>query len=218
MNSSIILLSGGLDSAAHLAIAAEKDLPALALTVNYGQRAAQREIQSAQKLCHFYGVNHQVLDLPWLGALGGSSLTDISKTIPGIEKSQLDEKSIIENTARAVWVPNRNGVLIHIAAAIAEQQSVSTVLVGFNAEEAATFPDNSEEYMNAVNQALFFSTANQVQVKSYTVRWNKKQIVAELKKLRSPFPFDLVWSCYEGREQACRVCESCQRLARALQS
>jgi 7-cyano-7-deazaguanine synthase len=218
MNSSIILLSGGLDSAANLAIAAEKDLPTLALTVNYGQRAAQREIQSAQKLCHFYGVNHQVLDLPWLGALGGSSLTDISKTIPGIEKSQLDEKSIIENTARAVWVPNRNGVLIHIAAAIAEQQSVSTVLVGFNAEEAATFPDNSEEYMNAVNQALFFSTANQVQVKSYTVRWNKKQIVAELKKLRRSFPFDLVWSCYEGREPACRVCESCQRLARALQS
>ena len=218
MKNSILLLSGGLDSAANLALATETKRPLLALTINYGQRAAVREIESAQKLCQYYHVKHQVIQIPWLGAIGGSSLTDSSRSVPGIEKNQLDDRATTETTAKAVWVPNRNGIFIHIAAALAERQGAEQVLVGFNAEEAATFPDNSMNYIRAVNQALHYSTANHVQAFSYTVEWNKNQIVAELKKLKMRFPFELIWSCYEGREQACQKCESCQRLARALSS
>ncbi len=215
---SVLLLSGGLDSAANLAIAAETSSPLAAITLDYGQRAAAREIQSARLLCDYYRVQHQVIEIPWLGALGGSSLTDTHQEIPGILSHQLEDQPITKQTARAVWVPNRNGIFIHIAAAIAERQGADHVIVGFNVEEAATFPDNSQAYLQAVNQALSFSTANQVEVFSYTVAWNKNRIVSELKKLKTPFPFQLIWSCYEGREQACQVCESCQRLARALKS
>ncbi len=212
----IILLSGGLDSAANLAFAAEYETPVLAITLDYGQRAVAQELRAARQFCEYYGVTHRIIEIPWLGALGGSSLTDLSQKIPGIQSHQLEDSPITEHTARAVWVPNRNGIFIHVAAAFAERQDANRVIVGFNAEEAATFPDNSLNYLESVNQALFYSTSNHVKAFSYTAEWNKNRIVTELRRLKTPFPFQMIWSCYEGREQACETCESCQRLARAL--
>ncbi len=215
---SVILLSGGLDSAANLAFAAQNASPTLAITLHYGQKAAKREIQASRQLCSYYKIPHSVIDLPWLGGLGGSSLTDLNQKIPEIQDHQLEDPSTTKQTARAVWVPNRNGIFIHLAAAYAESQKADQVIVGFNAEEAATFPDNSLDYIDSLNRALSFSTSNHVKVFSYTVEWNKTQIVSELKRLRTPFPFEMVWSCYEGNERACQICESCKRLARALRS
>jgi 7-cyano-7-deazaguanine synthase len=214
--SSIILLSGGLDSAANLAFCHDRDLPMLAMTIRYGQRAADREVQAARALCEYYGVEHQTVDLSWLGALGGSSLTEASKAVPELRTSELDDLSVIQDTAKSVWVPNRNGVLINVAAAWAERKGASRVVVGFNREEATTFPDNSVEFLSRSTRGLELSTANHVEVYCYTAEWDKREIVGELEKLSKPFPFDKVWSCYHGFETACGHCESCQRLARAL--
>src|SRR4051812_4862982 len=71
---SVVLLSGGLDSSANLALCREKDHPVLALTVRYGQRAQDREVQAARALSQFYDVKHEVVDIPWLGSWGGSAL------------------------------------------------------------------------------------------------------------------------------------------------
>jgi 7-cyano-7-deazaguanine synthase len=214
--SSVILLSGGLDSAANLAFCREHDEPVLALTIRYGQRAAEREVRAARELCEIYGVEHQILDLGWLGALGGSSLTDGSQKVPELKTTQLDDLSVIRDTAKSVWVPNRNGVLINVAAAWAERRRAKRVVVGFNREEATTFPDNSVEFLNRATRALELSTANQVEVFCYTAHWDKREIVRELEKLSRPFPFEKIWSCYTGDEKACGRCESCQRLSRAL--
>ena len=61
-----------------------------------------------------------------------------------------------------MWVPNRNGVFIAIAAAFAESLGADLVVTGFNAEEAATFPDNSAAFAAAATESLRFSTANGV--------------------------------------------------------
>jgi 7-cyano-7-deazaguanine synthase len=214
---SVILLSGGLDSAANLAICEQRDLPRLALTADYGQRAAAREIEAAKALCVYYGVGHRALDLRWLGQLGGSSLTDHGRDVPDIQSTQLDDGAITATTARAVWVPNRNGVLLNVAAAFAEREGAARVLVGFNREEAATFPDNSQEYLELATASLRLSTANHVAIHSYTTGLDKREIVGELRRLKAkPFPFDLVWSCYHGGERPCGRCESCQRFQRAV--
>jgi 7-cyano-7-deazaguanine synthase len=213
---SIVLLSGGLDSAANLAFCREYDEPVLAITVRYGQRAQNKEVQAAKALCEAFGVQHHVLDLTWLGALGGSSLTSTGDAVPTIQTDQLDDRVVTEKSAKSVWVPNRNGILINAAAAFAERAGAERVVVGFNSEEAATFPDNSEEFLKRSTRSLEYSTANQVQVFCYTTDKNKKQIVAELRQLKKPFPFDLIWSCYHGGEKPCGTCESCRRLARAL--
>jgi 7-cyano-7-deazaguanine synthase len=212
---SVVLLSGGLDSAANLALCCLRDRAVLTLTVDYGQRAARREIAAARSLAEYYGVRHEVLDLRWLGALGGSALTEEALAVPRLATSELDTMPVITESARAVWVPNRNGVLINAAAAHAERLGARRVVVGFNREEAATFPDNSSAYVLAASRALGYSTANGVEVHCYTAELDKTEIVAELRKLPRAFPFDQLWSCYHGGATACGQCESCRRFNRA---
>ncbi|MBC7691628.1 MAG: 7-cyano-7-deazaguanine synthase QueC [Methylotenera sp.] len=212
---SVVLLSGGLDSSANLALCAERDEPVLALTCAYGQRAQVKEIHAAQKLSRYYGVRHEVIQIPWLGVMGGSSLTDSNQSVPELATDQLDRLDVTQKSAKSVWVPNRNGILINIAAAFAEKEGALRVLVGFNREEAMTFPDNSAEFLKRASSALEYSTANHVEVHSYTTELDKTEIVQALKKLSKPFPFDLVWSCYLGGEAMCGHCESCQRYKRA---
>lgn len=216
MKTALLLLSGGLDSAAHLSLAQAPDSPVViraTLTVNYGQRAAQREIAAARALSEKFGLPHTVLDLRWLGALGGSALTDSSMEMPDLATASLDDLTAAAATARQVWVPNRNGVLAEAAAAIAETRGLQMVLLGFNREEAMTFPDNSRGYMEALGQALQFSTQGRVEVGSLTVDLTKQQIVARIEELGA-FPWELLWSCYEGGAEPCGHCESCRRLAR----
>jgi len=213
----VVLLSGGLDSAANLAFCLEKDEVVLAVTVDYGQKASVKEIEASKKFCEYYNVTHKVIDLKWLGQLGQSALTKTSKFIPKAEEKFLDSKIEADKLARSVWVPNRNGVLIQLAAAYAEDVGSKRVVVGFNYEEAQTFPDNSMEFISVTNRALAYSTSNQVEVFSFTENLNKKEIVVKLKKkIKRPFPFEYVWSCYDGKDYACGVCESCLRLKRAM--
>ena len=212
---SLILLSGGLDSTANLAFARHFDEPVLALTIDYGQKAARREIESASFFAKLYGVPHRVLDLKWLGDLGGSALTEGARAIPSLQRSELDHLPTTQKTAASVWVPNRNGLFINVAAAIAESRGIQQVVVGFNREEAATFPDNSSQFLGVSTLALKYSTRNGVKVISYTEMMVKTEIVEALKGLPEPFPFDRVWYCYAGGEAPCRACESCKRFGRA---
>ena len=201
----VALLSGGLDSTVAFAIRARDTV--LALTIDYGQRAARREIASARRSAARYRVPHRVLDLPWLA---GGALTDRSKRLP---RPDLERSGETKKSAEAVWVPNRNGVMIAAAAALAEVLGASRVVVGFNREEAATFADNSARFLEAANRALRFSTRNGVRVESPTLKWDKRRIVKE--GLRIGAPLHLVWPCYEGGRAWCRRCESCLRSLRA---
>jgi 7-cyano-7-deazaguanine synthase len=215
---SVVLLSGGLDSSANLALAMERDTVVLALHMDYGQRAAPAEWRASQKLCEYYGVKLERITVPWLGALGGSSLTDRSKDVPELKREELDAEAKTRESAKSVWVPNRNGVFIQIAAAYAERFRARRVLVGFNREEAATFPDNSEEFLRRSTHALAYSTMNGVEVHSYTSVMDKVEICTALKGLKRPFPHQWVWSCYHAGETPCGRCESCGRHDRALEA
>ena len=212
---SLILLSGGLDSSANLAFADHFDTPVLALTIDYGQRAVEPEIKASKKLADYYGVPHQVLDLKWLGQLGGSALTSKSIDVPKMDSGKLDDLKTANETAKQVWVPNRNGLFINAAAAIAEVNGAQQIIVGFNKEEAATFPDNSSQFLGVANLSLRYSTRTGVKVACYTDMMVKTEIVQAVRNLPKPFPMDFVWSCYHGGEKMCGECESCKRFIRA---
>lgn len=210
----VCLLSGGLDSAVNLAYALREMEVVLCLTADYGQLAARQEIRAARRLARHYRVRHQVVRLPFLARIDQSALTG-KRELPLLEGSELADAGVTRETARAVWVPNRNGLLINVAACYAEVLGATRVVVGFNREEAATFPDNSEGFLNAVNRALACSTSNGVQVVSFTLRLTKEDIVRLGNRLGVPWAF--VWSCYRGEERPCGRCESCRRLERAFQ-
>jgi len=210
----IVLLSGGLDSALNLAIAAQEKKVRLALTIHYGQRAYSQEKKAAQVLAAFYGVEWRELSLPFLGELSSSSLTRKNQALPEFSLEQLDSSEYTVSSMQSVWVPNRNGIFLNIAALFAEALGEKKILVGFNQEEASTFPDNTKEFLDASTKALHYSTMNHVEVSSYTLAWDKTRIMKEA--LEIGLPLDLVWSCYEEGPKRCWKCESCKRMERAL--
>lgn len=214
MKKSLVLLSSGLDSTVNLFEAKSRSEVVLALTFDYGQRAANREAEQAAKLASYVGVPHKVLALPWFTEFTKTSLINRATEVPTESAVSIDDFEASTRTAKAVWVPNRNGIFLNIAAAFAEGLGADWVIPGFNAEEAVTFPDNTEEFLQAATRSLSYSTSNHVEVKCFTTALNKTEIVRRGKELG--VPFDMVWPCYLGESKPCGQCESCQRFRRAL--
>jgi 7-cyano-7-deazaguanine synthase len=210
----VVLLSGGLDSAFNLWRAPRECDVVLAVTFDYGQRAAQSEISAGRKLCERLGVPHKVVELPWFKDFTRTSLINTQAQVPVGRDIEIDHFETSAKSAKAVWVPNRNGIFINIAAAYAEGLGAEVLLAGFNAEEAATFPDNSLDFVYASTQSLRYSTANHVRVHSYCINLTKTQIVREA--LRMELPLEHVWPCYFSGDEWCGQCESCQRFSRAV--
>jgi 7-cyano-7-deazaguanine synthase len=213
---SVILLSGGMDSAVNLYEAHSKGSILLALTFNYGQRAASREMQSSRALAKNLQVPHEVVELPFFKNWGHSSLTNPRQKLPLQGEVAIDDLEISRQTAKSVWVPNRNGIFLNIAAGFAEALGAQAIVPGFNLEEASTFPDNSFEFMGAMTRSLSFSTANQVEVQCFTVNMNKTEIVRRGEQLK--VPWREIWPCYQAGERWCGQCESCQRARRAFEA
>lgn len=215
--SAISLLSSGLDSVAALTLAKEQMDIELALTFDYGQRSSQREIEYSKVICSHFGIEHKVITINWLGEITNTSLVNRDVDVPELTLEEISDSAdpeITKESAKSVWVPNRNGVMINIAASFAESLGCEYVIVGFNGEEAATFPDNSFEYVQAMNNCLSYSTRNGVKVLAPLIEFNKNGIVREA--LRSGAPIEWSWSCYHGADAPCGVCESCVRRARGF--
>ncbi len=210
----VVMLSGGLDSAVNLLMALRYGLVELAITVDYGQRSAARELAKARELTRATDIDHLTVDARWLGEMAPACCAlfpggpDLPEMTPGEVAQEASEE-----TAARVWVPNRNGLLANIGACVAEARGANQVIFGFNREEAATFADNSGSFVHALNQALEFSTLNGVRVASFTVNMRKAEIVEAALDLG--LDWGHIWSCYNGAEEMCGRCESCARLARA---
>lgn len=185
----VALLSGGLDSVVSMLLASKEVEIVLAITVDYGQRAAKQEIAASQRIAHDMGIPHKVICLPFMMELN----SDLLK--PG--------NSCIVNP----WVPNRNGLLISLAACLAENLGAQMVICGFNREEAAIFPDNSSSFIEAVNSALSYSTRNHVFAKSFVQNMTKEDIVRQA--LLLDVNLDSLWSCYQDGDEPCGECPSC---------
>ena len=211
MAKTVVLLSGGLDSTVNTALAVRQGGGILlAITCDYGQRCAEMEIASAQAISRHYGIEHKIVPIRWLGELAATPLTRADMPVPRPE-----EEGFASADAK-VWIPNRNGVLLNIAAAHAEALGAERVITGFNAEEAQSFPDNSMDYVVAVNGAFQYSCRTRVQVMSYTVRLDKRRIMLLAK--RHDVPLHLSWWCYEKGAKACWRCGSCLRFRRAAEA
>lgn len=210
MPKAIVLLSGGLDSATATAQAIADGYTPIALSFRYGQRH-ERELQAAQVISqHFKLSQHFVIDVN-LAQWGGSALTDTAIDLP--------TEGIQSDAIPTTYVPGRNTVFIAIALSLAEAQNAEAIYLGINAVDYSGYPDCRPDYLAAFQNLAQLSSKVGLEGKAPKlvaplVMDSKTDIVK--RALALGVPIDKTWSCYQGGEFPCGVCDSCRIRDRAL--
>lgn len=206
--SSVILVSGGLDSAVLLAKLVSERRRVLALGVDYGQRH-RREIDSARAICAHYGVEYRVADLRAITEFfGKNGLTDHSVSV--------SEGAYNEEGIKTTVVPARNLLLISVAAAWAISEKCETVAYAAHSGDHAIYPDCREEFAEKLDATLRLADWHAVRLERPFVAMSKAEIVALGAKLGVPFA--LTWSCYNGGSEHCGKCATCIERAAAFRA
>ncbi|MDW7775720.1 MAG: 7-cyano-7-deazaguanine synthase QueC [Methanosarcinales archaeon] len=212
MTGAVTLLSSGLDSTVAFKQALDTFDNVICLTFDYGQRAASIEIEKAAAICKKYHCKHHIIPLPWYRNFGGA-LTG-TEELPTPSMTELDDATKSNETARSVWVPARNMVFLSIAASFAEEHGLECIVVGFDAEEAATFPDNSPEFIELFDRVMEYGTLNHLRIFAPLADLDKEGIVRLGLEIEAPLEYS--WSCYTAGPVPCGDCESCMRRKRAF--
>lgn len=212
MKKAISVFSGGLDCCVATSAFA-KDCQIHAITFNYGQKAFKRELKAAKEICAKMNWTHEVIDLPWLSKISTSSL-NTDEEIPDVNVEDLDDLEKSGESASSVWVPARNMVFTSIAVSYAESIGAEAIIVGWDKEEAATFPDNSKEFLNKFNELIDVGSPDNIKIEAPSIDLTKEEIVKL--GIEVGAPMELSYSCYKGGNKHCGVCESCMRRKRAF--
>lgn len=203
----VVLLSGGLDSTTVLAMAHAEGYELHALAFAYGQRH-EREVEAARAVAQHYGVVQQKTVHIDLRAFGGSALT---AEIEVPHERSLDDMA---HDIPITYVPARNTIFLSFALAYAEVNGADDIFLGINAIDYSGYPDCRPEFLEAYERMANLATRATTQdgramhIHAPLLHMSKAEIVRKGTELG--VPYELTWSCYEGRERACGVCDSCQ--------
>jgi len=215
----IVLLSGGLDSSVSLAWALSKGYQAHTLCVRYGQKHV-KEIRAASRISRsLKAASHRLLAVD-LGGLGGSSLTARGQKIPRNRSARAIERSVEKGGIPSTYVPARNSIFLSLAAAAAEVEGASEVVIGTNALDYSGYVDCRPKFLTAMGRALRWGTVRGVRTGKFKIlapllRKTKAEIIRL--GLRFRVDFSLTWSCYLGRSKPCGSCDSCILRAKGFQ-
>lgn len=203
MKKAVVLLSGGLDSSTVLYYAKAKGYNCYALIFDYGQRH-KRELSSAVVVASGESVEYCVvrIELPWKG----SALLDKKMKVPVKRKF-----SGIPST----YVPARNTIFLSFALSYAEAIGAKTIFIGANAIDFSGYPDCRPKFFKAFQKVIETGTkAKKIKIEAPLLRLTKPQIVRLAIKLK--VPIELTWSCYQGGDKPCGVCDACRLREKGL--
>jgi 7-cyano-7-deazaguanine synthase len=202
----VIILSGGLDSTTCMGMALEAGYELYPITFDYGQRH-HIEIENARCVAEFYGVTnrHKVIKLGFLRDFGGSALTDEAIEVPVGEETTLE--------IPVTYVPGRNLLFLSIATSFAEASGADAIYMGVNALDYSGYPDCRPEFIHKFEEVIALATkvgveGKGVQIVTPLIQLSKAEIIREGNRLA--VPYHLTTSCYNGRSEACGVCDSCR--------
>ena len=185
------------------------------MTFDYGQKAFAKEAQASKQLADYYKIPHKLIKLDWLKDITNTSLVS-DKDVPNMDIKNLENLNDTINSMKNVWIPNRNGLFINIAAAFSDSFEYDYIVIGANKEEAATFSDNSQKFIDDMNEVLKTSTNYDIKVTAPLIEFDKNEIVKKAIELKVPLKY--INSCYNSQKGHCGHCESCSRLKRALKN
>ncbi|MBE3069205.1 MAG: 7-cyano-7-deazaguanine synthase QueC [Acidobacteria bacterium] len=203
----VALASGGMDSCVAAAWAARHYRLAM-LHVNYGQRTEAKEARCFRQLtAHFHAEKALVVEAPYLGQVGGSSLTDFSIPVP-----EDDRPGEIPST----YVPFRNANLLAMATSWAEVIGASRLVIGAVEQDAPGYPDCRPAFYEAATRLIALGTRPETSILVDTplIALRKADVIRLGMELGAPL--ELTWSCYRSEDAPCRRCASCRRREEAF--
>jgi 7-cyano-7-deazaguanine synthase len=200
--SSIVLVSGGMDSAVTAAIAREQPGELAFLHVSYGQLTEARERKAFIDIAEFYDVEDRLdISIEHLAKIGGSSLTDESMDVA---EADLESKDIPTS-----YVPFRNANMLAIAVSWAEVIGAKAIYIGAVAEDSSGYPDCRPEFFAAFQKTIDTGTKPEtpIEIRTPIIHLSKAEIVK--KGIELSAPLEMTWSCYRNEDLACGTCDSC---------
>ncbi len=204
----VVLLSGGMDSATTLAIAAERH-SVIALHFNYHQRTEKRELWCFNKLSRYYRVKKKIIiDMDFLRQIGGSTLIKGEGKIP----LPAFKKDRIPST----YVPFRNGIMLSVAAAVADRFGAEYIYIGAVEADSSGYPDCRISFIENFEKAVRRGTrVPELKIVAPLISMSKAEIVR--KGIEMGVPYEYTWSCYSSDKIPCLRCESCLLRARGFE-
>ena len=201
---SIIIVSGGMDSVTLLC--EYKDRIAVGVSFDYGSNHNAREIPFAREHCEMLGIEHIVIDLAFMPQYFKSSLLDGAGAIP--------EGHYADDNMKSTVVPFRNGIMLSIAAGIAESRGLKYVMMANHSGDHTIYPDCRQEFVNAMNEATKAGTFPGIEILAPYTGITKAEIARRGKALG--IDYSKTWSCYKGGEYHCGKCGTCVERKEAM--
>lgn len=200
----VVLVSGGLDSATCLAIAAAQNYACHAMSFNYGQRAVS-ELEAAIKVAKHAGViEHKIIQLD-MGVIGGSALTDNAIAVPECESEGIP----------VTYVPARNTIFLAYALSWAEVLGADAIFIGVNARDYSGYPDCRPDYIAAFQKLINLATkagieGKKILLETPLIDLSKAEIIKTGSRLA--VDYSITVSCYQAnaKGEACGRCDSCR--------
>ena len=200
----LLIYSGGLDSTTLLY--EYMDSIALAVSFDYGSKHNAREIAYAVENCKRLGIKHLVIPLGFIGQYFKSDLLLSGGDIP--------EGSYADENMKSTVVPFRNGIMLAVAAGLAESYELDAIMLANHSGDHAIYPDCRPEFIDAFAAAVKAGTYNGVQVVSPYCNISKRDIALRGKAIG--VDYSLTYSCYKGGEKHCGKCGTCVERKEAL--
>lgn len=196
----VALVSGGLDSAVLLADLLHSGHAVTALSCDYGARHNRRELACAARLCRAAGVRREVVRLDFVGRLFRSSLLKGGGDLP---RGRYDAA-----TMRQTVVPFRNGIMLAVAAGLAESIGARGIAIAAHGGDHALYPDCRAPFMRHMGEAMRLGTYARIKLLRPYVACSKADLVTLGARLGVDFA--ATWSCYAGGRRHCGVCGTCR--------
>jgi len=206
MKKALIILSGGLDSTvlAH-DIMARGEHELTALSFDYGQKH-RRELDCARWQAHKLGLAHTIVPLPFVDELFASALLQSGGPLP--------EGHYEDTNMKQTVVPNRNMIMLSIAAGLAISQKRTVLFYGAHGGDHAIYPDCRPEFVAAMQKVLGLCDWQELELRVPFLHDDKAGIVAL--GLSLGVDFARTWTCYKGGAHPCGKCGSCVERAEAF--
>jgi len=201
----VLIYSGGMDSTV-LLYKYRKEIK-LAVTFTYGARQDEEQTACAKENCELLGIEHLIIPLEFMGQYFRSSILKGGDDVPHGSYNDENMKSTV--------VPFRNGIMLSIAAGLAESRDLDTVLIANHAGDHTIYPDCRPGFIEAMGSAVNAGTFAGIKIVSPFCDITKRDIALIGKE--EGVPFEKTYSCYEGRHSHCGVCGTCVERKEALE-